>query len=258
MAYRLGRFCHGDTYYDCLRSVDAGAFTLTERRFPRNYVESKHYHALPYMMAIFDGGLSEGGVDYGEGDLGYQPAAEHTSVVHDHGAHVVVIESNLAGGETAHNFSRVRFHHAISEIVAEFGRDDEYSALAIEGIGLNLWAQVNRAQVAATKPCPNWLSQVAERLIDDHKEHLTLASLANEVSVHPVTLAKCFQRQFGCRPAEFARNTRLARAGDLLASSRMDIGEIALQTGFADQSHLARWFRRKYGVTPSEFRSLYS
>jgi AraC family transcriptional regulator len=45
---------------------------------------------------------------------------------------------------------------------------------------------------------------------------------------------------------------RVAAGAHLLLRHDMSIAEVALETGFAHQSHLARWMRRLLGVTPSE------
>lgn len=50
----------------------------------------------------------------------------------------------------------------------------------------------------------------------------------------------------------YVMERRVQRARTLLLGHRMTIAEVALETGFAHQSHLARWMRRLLGVTPSE------
>jgi len=44
------------------------------------------------------------------------------------------------------------------------------------------------------------------------------------------------------------------RAKDLLAETDLPLSEIALASGFSDQSHCARRFREQVGVTPSSYR----
>jgi len=48
----------------------------------------------------------------------------------------------------------------------------------------------------------------------------------------------------------------VAKARELLASTRLPLSEIALKVGFADQSHFARRFRQAVGVSPGQFRKL--
>ena len=49
---------------------------------------------------------------------------------------------------------------------------------------------------------------------------------------------------------------RVERARELLQSSQMPIAEVALEVGFAHQSHLARWTRRLLGVSPKELADI--
>jgi AraC family transcriptional regulator len=45
---------------------------------------------------------------------------------------------------------------------------------------------------------------------------------------------------------------RVQRARSLLLGGERSVAQVALQTGFSHQSHLARWMKRMLGVTPSE------
>ena len=47
---------------------------------------------------------------------------------------------------------------------------------------------------------------------------------------------------------------RVERAKRLLRGEQISVAEIALQTGFASQSHLATAFKRAVGVTPGEYQ----
>lgn len=78
-------------------------------------------------------------------------------------------------------------------------------------------------------------------------------------------------RRVGCSPGHFSRSfsetvgmsftdclvqIRLNRSRRLLRRTNLQVSEIAAQTGFADQTHFGRSFRKAYGATPSEFRRL--
>jgi methylphosphotriester-DNA--protein-cysteine methyltransferase len=57
-----------------------------------------------------------------------------------------------------------------------------------------------------------------------------------------------FRDRYGVAPSAYLRQLRLREARRRLAA-RAAIAEVAFATGFADQSHLTRWFRRTYGIT---------
>ena len=54
---------------------------------------------------------------------------------------------------------------------------------------------------------------------------------------------------------EYRRRRRLDYARRKLADPRLSLAEVAIDAGFADQSHLTRAFRRVTGVTPGQYRA---
>jgi AraC family transcriptional regulator len=91
--------------------------------------------------------------------------------------------------------------------------------------------------------------------IDEHLgDNLTLVSLANVAGVSASYLGRLFRNSFGVAPHQYLLNRRLERARTLLQNNRQSIAEIAFVTGFSDQSHLTRHFKRQFGVTPQECR----
>ncbi len=64
------------------------------------------------------------------------------------------------------------------------------------------------------------------------------------------TLARQFRAAFGTSPTRFRTMRQLDRARQLMRAG-MPLAAVALEAGFADQSHLSRLFKRTYGLTPS-------
>ncbi|MBO4221863.1 AraC family transcriptional regulator [Bradyrhizobium neotropicale] len=65
--------------------------------------------------------------------------------------------------------------------------------------------------------------------------------------------SRMFARRAGMPPHAFRLASRLNQARKLLRAGET-IAAVAAETGFADQSHLGRWFRRVFGVTPGQYR----
>jgi transcriptional regulator GlxA family with amidase domain len=55
---------------------------------------------------------------------------------------------------------------------------------------------------------------------------------------------------------EFVRDIRMKRAAQLLRQKNMNISEIAWATGFRDLSHFRKCFRKKFGMSASEYAGL--
>lgn len=68
-------------------------------------------------------------------------------------------------------------------------------------------------------------------------------------------LARQFRACFGTSPHRYLLMRRLQKARDLIAT-QMPLAEIAVETGFSDQSHLNRQFKKAYGMTPGQWAAM--
>ncbi len=88
-----------------------------------------------------------------------------------------------------------------------------------------------------------------ERLVDG----LALDEAARLVHAHPAHLVRAFSAAFGMAPHQYLTARRVQRARRLLLDGRSP-GEVAAATGFYDQAHLARHFKKLVGVPPGRYR----
>jgi AraC-like DNA-binding protein len=95
------------------------------------------------------------------------------------------------------------------------------------------------------------------RLLDHVEAHLgedlALSRLSEVAGLSPFHLSREFKRATGETLHRFVMGRRLERARDALRSGATPIAQIALDLGFADQSHLTRLFRLRFGTTPAAF-----
>ncbi|MDG9718678.1 AraC family transcriptional regulator [Streptomyces sp. DH24] len=89
-----------------------------------------------------------------------------------------------------------------------------------------------------------------ERVVDG----LSLDDAAALLSAHPAHLVRAFSAAYGIAPHQYLMSRRVERARRLLLDGRPP-GEVAPATGFYDQSHLTRHFRRLVGVPPGRYRA---
>lgn len=91
--------------------------------------------------------------------------------------------------------------------------------------------------------------------IDGHlDDRLHVQDLARLVGLGVHHFSRVFRETFARAPHEYVRDRRLERARTLLVTTSRSIGEIAATTGFADQSHLTRCFKARFGVPPAALR----
>jgi AraC family transcriptional regulator len=99
------------------------------------------------------------------------------------------------------------------------------------------------------------LERVRDRIHDELADDLRLADLAAAVPLSPYHFSRAFRATTGLTPHRYVMRCRAEAARTLLARTPLGLGEVARRTGFADGAHLARQFRRHFGVTPGAFRA---
>ncbi|MEV0970951.1 helix-turn-helix transcriptional regulator [Microtetraspora glauca] len=99
---------------------------------------------------------------------------------------------------------------------------------------------------------------VAERarrfLAESYRTDIGAAELAAAAGGSRFAVYRAFLSAYGMAPSDYQRQLRMREAKRLLAGGRT-VAETAAGVGFADQSHLTRWFVRCFGITPGRYRA---
>ena len=111
--------------------------------------------------------------------------------------------------------------------------------------------RLNRSPARLTK---NEISKVMEFMEASIARNITLECIAALVGLSPRHFRRLFRASTGVGPNEMFTNMRLERAARDLRDSRKNVTEISFDCGFSQPQHLATAFRRKFGLTPTEFR----
>ena len=120
---------------------------------------------------------------------------------------------------------------------------------------------IGTATIYRTKPCggaiPDWYARIkgAIAFIDRHyAEKLTLRQLAESSGLSPVAFSRLFKRTTQTTPIRYITEIRLNQARKLLANTGMTLADIAAETGFYDEAHFVKTFRKSRRMTPGEYR----
>jgi AraC family transcriptional regulator len=103
---------------------------------------------------------------------------------------------------------------------------------------------------------PRVLQRVREYVETNLESSVSLQDLATVAGLSTSHFIRAFRQSEGMTPHRYLLCRRVRRALGLLAETEMPLAEIAVASGFADQSHFCRQFRRFVGAPPSRYRWL--
>ena len=101
---------------------------------------------------------------------------------------------------------------------------------------------------------PRVLRRVREYVEARLDKNISVQALAGLAKLSIYHFARAFKQSEGLPPHEYLVRCRVARVRELLTETDLPLAEIALASGFSDQSHCARRFREHVGLTPSSYR----
>jgi AraC family transcriptional regulator len=256
---------------EVLKRRSLGPYTLTEHLYPGELLIPKHSHRHAFLTFVIEGTYRERcgtrSIVCRPGALRFLPAGE----VHENEfesrvrcLHVWIdpavldkLDSRSVIPRSPAEISGLSATWLANRLYAEFCREDSASGIAVEGLVLEILAEIARSE---SKPdlqvIPRWLKHATEIVEARFLERLSLAAIAAEVGVHYVHLSRQFHKYNRVTVGELIRKRRIQYASHLLAHSHTPLAEIALICGFSDQSHLSFLFKRYMGMSPSRFRGL--
>ena len=251
-----------------LLQTTTSGMELTELVYGDGLRLPRHAHEHAGFCLVLEGRYSEG---YGARELACRPHsvsftpgdAEHTNVYTRSHCFTIVLPppllARLDGTPLVDPFEqRAGMLELLAQrLLAECRDPDDVAPLAIEGLVLEMIAVAARAtHPSGDSQKPPAIRRVREMLEARYAEPLRLDDLAAAAGRHPVYVSTSFRRVYGETISNFVRRLRVEHARRELARGALSIVEIALASGFANQSHFTRAFRKAHGVTPAAYRFL--
>lgn len=108
-----------------------------------------------------------------------------------------------------------------------------------------------------SKKAPAWARELKEMIQDqlDTNLSLSLQQASDELEINPAYLSREFSKYFeNLSFGEYIRKLRIEKALHLMDTTTYPLTEIAYLTGFSDQSHFTRIFKKQMGETPTIYR----
>ncbi|WNZ24050.1 AraC family transcriptional regulator [Leptolyngbya sp. NK1-12] len=142
-----------------------------------------------------------------------------------------------------------RLHHALETASSRLECDSRFvwtfAQLIARHAERRCWIRSIRQENQAVQ-------QVLRYLKSHYAEAISLDDLAKIANLKPLRLLRLFQREVGLPPHAYLVQLRVKQAKQLIGAG-VPIAQAAFDTGFTDQSHLNRHFKRLMGVTPGQY-----
>ncbi len=133
-----------------------------------------------------------------------------------------------------------------------------YAQVAAQMLAVHLLRHYASAPVKIHEVSPaltrRQVKRLSEFILADLGRDLTLEAMAEQVGYSPYHFARLFRQTTGESPHQFVLRQRIHKAQVLLRETDTPLAHVALESGFASQSHLTRIFKRYLGVTPKAYR----
>lgn len=137
----------------------------------------------------------------------------------------------------------------------ELSAIDDLTPVVTESVALELLARVARMGISRPGRGAALARRCARLLEERFTEPYRLGQAAHELGVDRTVLAHAFREEFGRSVGEYIRQRRVEYAASRLrGGSVRSLGELAIEAGFADQSHFTRTFKSVYGCPPGAWR----
>jgi AraC family transcriptional regulator len=260
----------GNFHGTALKRRKTRDFILTEYSYTGGVSVPVHYHCWPYFCFVLEGAFNEksGRQDRTcwPGTLIYHPSGEEHS--DNFAASPVRLFNIEIAPSRLHEMvdypPRLRTGLAINggllvglaiRLHSAFIKRDSASIPIIEDIALQLFAEAWFPLCDNPEQVPAWLKDAREMVRFGFRTNLTVSEIAEAISIHPVHLSRTFRKVYGRKISEAILHYRIEYACRLLSSDNEPLAIIAQDSGFADQSHFTREFKRIMGMTPGKFRS---
>jgi AraC family transcriptional regulator len=150
-------------------------------------------------------------------------------------------------------------HHLCRALISANDEPVSPGALLWEAVSQAILTRLVGRYARHRPPSPGSLGSVAlsrtlSYINDNLDGDVSIEAMAKIAGLSPFHFSRTFSRATGHPPHRYVMLARVERAVALLRGSSLSLAQIAFQTGFADQSHMARHIRQRHGISPKALR----
>ncbi|MNK26814.1 Transcriptional regulatory protein DegU [compost metagenome] len=152
----------------------------------------------------------------------------------------------LIKGHLTH-YLKISFHIAVSGLNKDF---NTISQLVLQMRQASAVQSIEPVKGSGEKS----IDEALEYIKEHYNEELSLERVASVVYLNPAYFSQLFKLKTGQGYKDYVISLRLEQAKKLLLNPKLRLAEIAERIGYQDMRHFTQVFRRKFGLTPTEFR----
>ncbi|MBE6583963.1 MAG: helix-turn-helix domain-containing protein [Ruminococcaceae bacterium] len=251
-------------------------FVLTERNIKKGNGPAPHWHDYFEFELIVEGSathyLNNGVITLGKGDAYLLSSLDLHTLTFE--SDVKLINLRFGEGLLSHrlndlmlSMSGISCHfnsHELSYVLSRLDRlkaeqaaDRVFCAEISTNIISEIIYMIIRKFTKHEKPeLPSTVQRAMTYMLKNFRFDISLISAAEQISVTPKYLGSLFKESVGVTFHEYLNNLRLKYACSLLWSTDMTAKEIAFSAGYNSVEHFMYTFKKRFFMTPTEYRKL--
>lgn len=155
--------------------------------------------------------------------------------------------------------SQEKVKHMFYDILTEYQKDTPYKEFILQGMLFRLFTTILEEHIP-TQPTKNPMplsAQIINAIVymeNHYKEQPSIEEVARYAGFSTGYFSRLFHAQLGVPYSAYLNNIQLRHVQILLSTTRMSIMDIAHETGYCHGEYLSAQFKKKIGMTPSQYR----
>lgn len=241
-------------------------FTLSRTDHSQNMKVPKHEHEHPYISLLLHGLYHEesiiSGHDIKTGASLFRPKGfEHKNEIGPLNSFCFNIEIEKELPDKQH-YSKISDYmqferHNLEILRIYYGFQNNFSdELLTMMVEENLYLLFQQQYSESTLSRTLWVNKIKQEVRLSPEKKYSIDEVSNSLYLHPNYFVRKFKSITGHTFVEFLLRQRISKGIDLMLHSSKSLTEIAIESGFYDQSHFIRHFKRFLGTTPYHYRKI--
>lgn len=249
-------FPHGRHHGSVLRRLEFPEFSVLHVMYKPSTANKLHAHEEAMICTTLDGCSAERST----GTTAYLPPGDkHRDITGPNGWEQVIIELRpgtglVAGKPQARKVASRELHVAALSLCRALIRTSEPGGRAVRSFAYEMIAHHFVQGPLRYRRPPAWLNDARDFISAHFRERPSIDCIASSAGVHPIHLAREFQRWFGMTVGQAVRRFVMADVVSLLAKSDLPAAAIASLYGY-NPSHFSQLVRRETGYRVNQLRS---